>query len=171
MFETRELASSSLGISTRLLSGVRRRVYVRPTSSTIPSTSAIATLSPSRTGWLIAIMTPATKFASVERAANPTTRPSTRGRREHRLGRRLGLVEREQGGDDADEDDDRLDRPAHEAVPRLEDGAVGLRQPFEEARPEPLEHEAVEQHDDDEQGEKAAEHDLLMAGHGAVLTS
>ena len=27
------------------------------------------------------------------------------------------------------------------------------------------------EHDDDEQGEKAAEHDLLMAGHGAVLTS
>ena len=110
MFETRELASSSLGISTRLLSGVRRRVYVRPTSSTIPSTSAIATLSPSRTGWLIAIMTPATKFASVERAANPTTSPSTADDASTVWAAALRLVEREQGGDDADEDDDRLDR-------------------------------------------------------------
>ena len=74
---TRELASSSLGISTRRLSGVRRRVYVSPMSSTWPSASPIWTRSPSRTGWLIAIITPATKLAIVDRAAKPTASPST----------------------------------------------------------------------------------------------
>ena len=74
---TRELASSSLGISTRLLSVVRSRVYVSPMSSTSPSASPTWTRSPSRTGWLTAIITPATKLASVERAAKPTARPST----------------------------------------------------------------------------------------------
>ena len=70
-------ASSSLGISTRRLSAVLMRVYVRPTSSTTPSSAPTATRSPSRTGWLMAIMIPATKFASVLRAAKPIARPST----------------------------------------------------------------------------------------------
>ncbi len=46
-------------------------------SSTVPSASPTETRSPSRMGWLIAIITPATKFARVERAAKPTTNPST----------------------------------------------------------------------------------------------
>src|SRR5204863_5500179 len=60
---TRLLASSSYGISTRRLSAVRSRVYVSPMSSTWPSASPTCTRSPSRTGWLMAIITPATKFA------------------------------------------------------------------------------------------------------------
>ena len=46
-------------------------------SSTTPLSPWKVTRSPMRIGWLIASRIPATAFASVWRAAKPTTRPST----------------------------------------------------------------------------------------------
>ena len=68
-------ARRSFGITRRMSSRVRIIVKVRPISSTTPASSPISTQSPSRSGCASAIRIPATKFASVDRAAKPTTSP------------------------------------------------------------------------------------------------
>ena len=70
-------ASFSFGITSRALSSVRMKVYISPISSTTPSTPLTSTQSPSRRGWVIAIISPATKFPSVRCEAKPMIRPRT----------------------------------------------------------------------------------------------
>jgi hypothetical protein len=70
-------ASFSFGITSLALSSVRMNVYISVISSTAPSTPATSTQSPSRSGCVIAIISPATKFPSVRWAAKPMIRPST----------------------------------------------------------------------------------------------
>ena len=66
-------ASFSFGTTIRVWSAVRMNVYVSPISSTTPRAPSYSTRSPSRTGWLIAIRSPATKFPSVRWEAKPIT--------------------------------------------------------------------------------------------------
>ena len=70
-------ASFSFGITSRALSSVRMNVYMSPISSTAPPTPATSTQSPSRSGCVMAIMTPATKFPSVRWEAKPMITPRT----------------------------------------------------------------------------------------------
>ena len=70
-------ASFSFGITSRALSSVRMNVYISPISSTAPSTPPTSTQSPSRSGCVNAIISPATKFPSVRCEAKPMIRPRT----------------------------------------------------------------------------------------------
>jgi hypothetical protein len=70
-------ASFSFGITRRALSSVRMNVYMRPISSTTPETPATSIQSPRRSGWVMAIISPATKLPSVRCEAKPRMRPRT----------------------------------------------------------------------------------------------
>ena len=68
-------ANFSFGITSRALSSVRMNVYISPISSTEPSTPPTSTQSPSRSGCVIAIISPATKLPSVRCEAKPMISP------------------------------------------------------------------------------------------------
>ena len=112
-------ASFSFGITSRALSSVRMKVYMSPISSTAPSTPPTSTQSPSRSGCVNAIISPATKLPSVRCAAKPMIRPEHRRRREQPARDRAHLRDHEQRR----EQRRRVtipagDRPAQDAVAR-----------------------------------------------------
>ena len=68
-------ANFSFGTTSRALSSVRMNVYISPISSTAPDTPPTSTQSPSRSGCVIAIISPATKLPSVRCDAKPMISP------------------------------------------------------------------------------------------------
>ena len=96
-------------------------------SSTSPVSSSKVTRSPIRIGWVIASRIPAIAFASVWRAAKPTTRPSTADDARMPVATLSELRELRGGDGDADQEDHREDQPADEPQARARRRATARR--------------------------------------------
>ena len=109
-------ANFSFGITSRALSDVLMNVYVRPISSTVPSTPSTVTRSPSRSGWVKAMTRPETKFASGRLRGEADDEADDGGGREQAGGDRPHLRDDEQRGEDPERDDRGHQAAAQHAV-------------------------------------------------------
>ena len=108
-------ASRSLGTISRRPSS-RARSVGQAHVLDVPVSPSKVTRSPMRIGWVIASRIPATPFASVWRAAKPTTRPSTADEARIAGGHALDRRELRQRQRDPDHDDRRRRRAAARAA-------------------------------------------------------
>ena len=122
-------------------------------SSTTPYWSSTNTQSPTRSGCVTASMIPATKLASVWRAAKPRIAAAIAPEASSERGEPVDAVELRRARPRRRQDDDRVDEPADEAQPRVGLGRElaardRLRRAGAAARERAVEHERDQQRDE-----------------------